>query len=240
MNLEIYSKDPPENYGQMATSKKRDRVFAISISTFGMLSIVIVIYPLFLWVFLTAPNLSAKIDNAPVPHGQVLSQSIVAGQDVQVIKDQDGFSYFVTNYKPQGERPKDFYVSIPKLKIEKARVLVDNLKFDQNLALFPGSALPGEIGNAFITGHSVLPQFFNPKDYHTIFSNLSDLEIGDIITVDFNGQTYSYVVQYKKIVDPKDTSVLAPISKNAKNLTLMTCVPPGTRIQRMVVVTGLI
>ena len=240
MSLDIYTKDPPQEHESLESYKKRDRFFALSISTLGMVVVVFAVWPIFIWIFNVAPSLTLKINNVPVPKDQVLSESVVNDQNIQVISDPDGFSYFVTNYQPQGPRPKDFYISIPKLKIENAHVLVDSLKFDQNLTLFPGSALPGEIGNSFITGHSVLPQFFNAKDYKTIFSNLPDLEIGDVITVDTNGQTYNYVVQYKKIVDPKDTSVLKPISPSAKNLTLMTCVPPGTSLKRMVVVTGLI
>ena len=129
---------------------------------------------------------------------------------------------------------------IPKLKIKDARAKVDSLDFYNNLSHFPGSALPGEIGNSFITGHSVLPQFNDPKNYKAIFTKLSDLEVGDDVIVQMSGQTFHYVVQYAKVVDPRDTSVLAPISQSGRNLTLMSCVPPGTSTKRLVVITSLI
>ncbi|MBI2012473.1 sortase, partial [Candidatus Curtissbacteria bacterium] len=160
--------------------------------------------------------------------------------NVQVVADPDGFSYFTTDYKPQNPRPKEFYLTVPKLKIKGAKVLVDNLNFYKNLSHFPGSAIPGEAGNSFITGHSVLPQFADPEDYRAIFTKLSDLEIGDDVVVEIEGRTLHFTVQYAKVVDPHDTSVLAPISPSGRNLTLMTCVPPGTNSKRLVVITSLI
>ena len=103
-----------------------------------------------------------------------------------------------------------------------------------------GTALPGDVGNSFITGHSVLPQFADPENYRAIFTKLSDLEIGDDVQVTMAGQNFHYTVGYSKIVDPRDLSVLAPISANGRNLTLMTCVPPGTSSKRLVVITSLI
>ena len=115
------------------------------------------------------------------------------------------------------------------------------MKFDQNLAHFPGTAIPGEVGNAFITGHSVLPQFADPKNYRAIFTKLSDLEVGDDVYVEMpDNSTLHFSVQYSKVVDPRDLSVLLPISATGRNLTLMTCVPPGTNIKRLVVITSLI
>ncbi len=239
MSLSIYAKDPQESYDLLAKSKKNDRFFAAMISLVGIFSIIFAVLPILIWNIKFAPFLKSNIEEAPVPQGFVLGQN-AQNVSVQVVKDADGFSYFSTDYKPSGNRPKNFYISIPKLKIDKATVNVDTLVFFDNLSHFPGSALPGEVGNVFITGHSVLPQFTDTKNYRTIFSKLPDLEIGDIVDVNLNGQNYQYVVQYKKVVDPNDLSVLAPISKNAKNLTLMTCVPPGTSLQRMVVITSLI
>lgn len=238
MSLSIYTKEPQESYDLLERAKRNDRLFASLISLVGIFSIIFAVLPILIWNIKFAPFLKSSTGEAPVPQGLVLGQNMA--NNIQVVKDADGFSYFATNYKPSGNRPKNFYISIPKLKIDNATVSVDTLVFYDNLSHFPGSALPGEVGNVFITGHSVLPQFTDTKNYRTIFSKLPDMEIGDVIDVNLNGQYYQYVVQYKKIVDPKDLSVLAPISKNAKNLTLMTCVPPGTSLQRMVVITSII
>ena len=240
MTLAIYIKDDQNLEEIVNRSKKRDKIFSAAISSIGLASIVFAAWPILAWQLFTVPFISTTVKNVPIPNGQILSLQSSIFQNVQVAKDSDGFTYFTTNYKPKGYRPKEFSVSIPKLKINSAKAAVDSLDFYKNLSHFPGSALPGEVGNVFITGHSVLPQFTDTSNYQTIFSKLSDLEIGDVINVESEEKNYQYVVQYKKIVDPHDLSVLGPISKNAKNLTLMTCVPPGTSLKRMVVITSLI
>lgn len=241
MSLALYIKENPgQAFANKIKKKKRDRFFAVAISLLGLSSILFASWPFFVWNFELIPQLSAKIENAPIPKGEVLSTKTTLLRDVQVARDTDGFSYFTTNFRPSGNRPEEFYLTIPKLEITGAIVKTDTIKFYDNLGLFPGSALPGEEGNAFITGHSVLPQFNDPTNYREIFTNLPKLEIGDTVFAQVQGKTYQYVVQYKKVVDPSDTSVLAPIARGAKTLTLMTCVPPGTSFKRLIVVTSLI
>lgn len=238
MTLAIYIKDPPKPANKK--TRKKDRYFYLLISLVGLSSIIFAVWPYFLWQLTTARRLTAKVEDFPIPQAEVLSASQIQATNIQVVKDPDGFSYFTTTYKPQGNRPKEFYVTIPKLKIENAKAKVDSLDFKNNLSHFPGSALPGEIGNAFITGHSVLPQFNDPNDYGAIFTKLDGLEVGDEVYAQIRDQRFKYVVQYSKVVNPQDTSVLQPLSSQGKNLTLMTCVPPGTSTKRLVVITSLI
>lgn len=255
MSLQIYSKDPPIFYPPK--NKRVDRYFYAFIGSVGIIAIIFAAWPFFVWQVATLPRLSSKVEDIPVPKSEVLSSSTAVVADVQVVKDPDGFSYFVpTNLsrnlsahsglssesktERSGDRPQEFSISIPKIKIKNATAKVDSLNFRKTLAHFPGTALPGEVGNSFITGHSVLPQFNDPNNYKAIFTKLDNLEIGDKISVEIEGKKYQYIVQYSKVVDPRDTSVLAPISESGKNLTLMTCVPPGTNIKRLVVITSLI
>jgi len=65
-----------------------------------------------------------------------------------------------------------YTASIPSLSIKNATVSIGGEDLSQNLIQYPGTALPGKIGNTVIFGHSVLPQFFNPKNYLSIFSTL--------------------------------------------------------------------
>jgi sortase A len=220
--------------------KNRDRGFYALVTILGLAAISFAVWPYIAWQLKTLPRLTTKVEEVPIPRGLVLSQKSALEANVQVVQEADGFSYFATTYKPQGPRPAEFTISVPRLKIKNAKVLVDNLDFYKNLSHFPGSALPGEVGNSFITGHSVLPQFNDPKNYRAIFTKLSDLEVGDDVIVEIGGQKFHYTVQYSKVVDPHDLSVLSPISENGKNLTLMSCVPPGTSTKRLVVVTSLI
>lgn len=237
MAIALYIKKTPKALRPKVRNKKRERFFAIFIITVGVCSALYVALPYAIWQLKTVPKLTARIDEAPVPTGDVLSQTTTV-ENVEIVKDPDGFSYFSTN--PTNPRTGEFVITIPQLDIEDAIVKIDSLKFDQNLSLFPGTALPGEIGNTFITGHSVLPQFADPGNYRAIFTKLGDLEIGDDIFIEMDGKKYHYIVQYSKVVDPRDISVLNPISDSGRNLTLMTCVPPGTNLKRLVVVTTLI
>ena len=234
----VYIKAPPGH--EEKKRKIRERSFSYLMLFTGIAAVAFAVWPLLTWQFVTLPKLTAKVEEFPLPSGKVISQGKVAGANIQVVQEDDGFSYFVTDFKPEGKRPQEFLISIPKLEIEKAKVEVDAVRFDKNLALFPGSAIPGDVGNSFITGHSILPQFSDPKNYGAIFTKLPELEIGDEVLVDLGDRTFRFVVQYAKVVEPDDLSVLGPITQNGRNLTLMTCVPPGTNTKRLVVITSLI
>ena len=188
-------------------------------------------------VYFFTPTLSYLVKNG-VGRGDFkppTSQNVqgVSEQGIFVQKEEN-FSYFVSRdsrlYPYQ-----EFRLSVPKLKIEDAKVTVNSLEFKKSLAHLPGSALPGEVGNIFITGHSLLSQFFDPENYLTIFSTLPELEVGDQIIVEAAGIVYDYQVVKVFAVDPSDLSVIASPDNANKYLSLMTCVPVGIGNQRLIV-----
>lgn len=120
-----------------------------------------------------------------------------------------------------------FYtISIPQLGIENATVQIGGDDLSKHLIQYPGTALPGKVGNAVIFGHSILPRFYDPKNYISIFSTLPVLEKGSEVVVNFDGITYTYRVESKFEVLPTDLQVLDQNSHDSY-LTLVTCVPPG-------------
>jgi sortase A len=127
-----------------------------------------------------------------------------------------------------------YYLSIPKLKIDSAQVIIGSMDLKKSLIQYPQTALPGQLGNAVVFGHSVLPQFFNPKSYLTIFSTLYRLNQGDEIKAKFDNVDYTYKVEEMYEVQPTDLSVLEQ-RFDAKYLTLITCSPPGTYLRRLVI-----
>lgn len=136
--------------------------------------------------------------------------------------------------------PDYFQITIPKLKIEDALVKTefDGASPDEFIGHYKGSALPGTEGDAFIYGHSVLPWFFNPKNYKTIFSTLGDLEVGDEIIINYNGKELAYSVEEKITVSPNDVNPISgwkPEYLNESTITLMTCWPAGTKTNRLLV-----
>jgi LPXTG-site transpeptidase (sortase) family protein len=93
---------------------------------------------------------------------------------------------------------------------------------------------PGELGNSVIFGHSA-NNILNKGKYKFAFVLLRKLELGDTFYVQKDSKRYAYRVFEKKIVPPTDISVLNPTSKPA-TMTLITCDPPGTALNRLVVV----
>lgn len=133
---------------------------------------------------------------------------------------------------------KKYDLSIPKLNIKKARVVVGGEDLTKSLVHYLPQSLPGEYGNVAIFGHSTLPQLYNPKDYKTIFTYLSSLEKGDKIYVNIGELEYQYEITTSFIVKPSEISVLEQ-KKDASYLTLITCTPPGTYWERLVVTAKL-
>lgn len=125
-----------------------------------------------------------------------------------------------------------YTLSIPKLRIVDALVKISGDDLNKSLIHYGGTGLPGEYGTAVIFGHSVLPQFYNPSNYKTIFSTLPTLQPGDDIFVRFDGIDYRYVVYEMVVTEAND---LAPLAQRFDDsyVTLITCVPPGTYWKRL-------
>lgn len=102
---------------------------------------------------------------------------------------------------------------------------------------YPGTALPGEMGNVFITGHSS-NVFWESSTYNTVFALLPKLKEGDDIFITFNQREYHYRVISKREVYPDNVSILE--QGENKQLTLMTCSPVGTNLRRLVVTADLV
>jgi len=129
---------------------------------------------------------------------------------------------------------KKYSLSIPKLNIKDAKVIVGGEDLSKSLIHYLPKSLPGEYGNVVIFGHSTLPQLYNPKNYKTIFTYLPSLEKGDRIYVKLKDITYEYEIYEMFVIEPSEISVLEQ-QKDASYLTLITCVPPGTYWKRLVI-----
>lgn len=198
---------------------------AVILLSLGVFILTYTSLPLFMWYAFYLPKIESSDIISPIAQ---MPQSLWQDKEEQVTKRET--SSFTNQNQDQL-----FYLSIPKLNIKDAQVKVGSRDFFTNLAQYPGSALPGEQGNVFIVGHSVLPQFYNPKNYLTIFSTLYELEKGDKVFLFYAGREYLYQIETLKVVDPNDVWVLAPPDRFGRWLTLFTCTPPGLKSQRLVV-----
>jgi LPXTG-site transpeptidase (sortase) family protein len=64
---------------------------------------------------------------------------------------------------------------------------------------------------------------------------LHQLVKGDTFYLTYGGKVYVYQVIDRKIVPPTDVAVLNDTERKAATATLITCDPPGTSINRLVV-----
>jgi sortase A len=129
---------------------------------------------------------------------------------------------------------KEYQVSIPKINVADAVVKVGGEDLSQSLIHYIPTTMPGELGNVAIFGHSSLPQLYNVKDYKTIFTYLPSLDKGDKVYVRIGDIKYEYEIYDMFVVKPDQVSVLEQ-KYDASYLTLITCVPPGTYWNRLIV-----
>lgn len=95
-----------------------------------------------------------------------------------------------------------------------------------------GTATPGTVGNVFVTGHSS-NYAWAPGRYKSVFALLGKVSVGDIVYLKYQNNTFAYKVYEQDIIKPNDTSVLEQGQKSI--LTLMTCTPVGTSLNRLIV-----
>lgn len=144
------------------------------------------------------------------------------------------------------EYSENMYITIEGIGIKDIRITpnVDSsseeiydkfLKY--GLAHFRGTPLPGDGGNSFIYGHSAVESFFSNHSNlpETIFTKLDDIDIGNEVSIDRDGEVIKYVVRNKRIVSPDDFSILKT-QGDKETLTMMTCWPLGVGTKRLVVV----
>ncbi len=99
---------------------------------------------------------------------------------------------------------------------------------------YPRTALPGYMGNVFITGHSSYYQS-DPGKYKDVFARLTELEVGDAYVVYHNNKKYTYRIYEDKIVWPQEVNVLDQ-PQDREISSLMTCWPVNTNRQRRIFV----
>lgn len=104
-------------------------------------------------------------------------------------------------------------IEIPRLDVAAVvREGVDAQTLRRAVGHVPGTAFPGEKGNAALAGH---------RD--TFFRGLRSVQTGDSVRVVAPSGTFEYKVESMKIVTPKDVGVLDDTDQPV--LTLVTCYP---------------
>ena len=141
---------------------------------------------------------------------------------------------------------KDFAVVIEKIGVNAP--VVKNVSvtekdeyfkaLDKGIAHAITSSTPDRGGNTYLFAHSSI-NFWQIGKYANIFNLLRKLDNDDKINVFYEGKRYQYAVIGKEVVAgfntyPLTRQVLEPI------VTLQTCYPPGTTLNRLVVTAKLV
>jgi len=199
------------------------KLIALFLGLLGLAFLVISLAPIVLYEIESRQKYPILI--SPISDKSSLAEKFsLKGKDYT--KASNWFEGGVEEEKFASDKITFYTISIPKLRIEDATVSIGGEDLSKSLIQYPGTALPGEIGNSVIFGHSILPIFFNPKNYLSIFSTLPKLDKGDKVYVNFDGILYTYQVETMFEVYPNNIEILEQNPSNSY-LTLVTCVPPG-------------
>jgi sortase A len=132
---------------------------------------------------------------------------------------------------------------IPKINVDVPVIYDVGNDYDSQMAAMvngvahfavPGaSSHPGQVGNTVLAGHSS-NDLFDSGNYKFIFAQLDKLTVGDTIYVNYKSTRYTYTVTKKQVVAPSEIDKLT-FKTTKPILTLLTCTPLGTSINRLLV-----
>ena len=137
---------------------------------------------------------------------------------------------------PQPIAPPDPNADEPLVeigRIEIPRISVDRPVYegitlgtlDAGPGHWPGSALPGQIGNVVVAGHRV--------SHSGPFRNIDQLQPGDEVVLTTADGRFVYVVSGSEVVEPTAIEVIEQTP--AATATLFACHPPGSTKYRYIV-----
>lgn len=238
----IYRKAPA---GRIEQSGKLAKAASMVMIILGAMTIGGVIGPIIGYFTIVSPRLnSGRNLISPLPSAtgfQVLGTNSFSPSVYQQLDYTKPENWFPEAGYPNQNISKitSYSISIPKIRIDNMTVTIGGTDLSKTLIQYPGTANPGELGAPVIFGHSILRQFYNPKNYISIFSTIMTLSPGDEINIRFDGVAYAYRVIDKIEVKPEDIQILEQ-KYNGRYLKLVTCVPEGTYLRRGVVIAELI
>lgn len=117
-------------------------------------------------------------------------------------------------------------IAIPKLGIDTP--LLEGVRLttlDNGPGPWPGSAMPGEVGNIVVAGHRT--------SHAAPFRDLDQLVAGDVVEFPAAAGLIEYTVTGTQIIDLDAIRIIDPT--DTPTATLFACHPPGSTRQRIVV-----
>lgn len=154
-----------------------------------------------------------------------------------------GFGDLISQTKAEDYGLDPFFsVYVPKINA-KARVIANvnagnqaeyTRSLQDGVAHAAGTNFPGQDKLIYLFSHST-DSPLNFARYNAVFYLLRKLEPGDKVIIFFMGQEYTYIVEERLITEANDNSWILDKGQGEK-LILQTCDPPGTSINRLIIV----
>jgi sortase A len=125
---------------------------------------------------------------------------------------------------------------IPRLGAGYAPVIVEGVgeaQLQEGPGHYPGTAMPGEIGNFVVSGHRTT--------YGKPFNELDELQPGDPVVVEISDRYYVYRMTRSEVVAPTRLDVTYPVPEQAGEaptsalMTMTTCNPKYSATTRLIV-----
>lgn len=137
---------------------------------------------------------------------------------------------------PRPLAPPDPHADEPLVeigRIEIPRIALDRPLFegitlgtlDAGPGHWPGSAMPGQIGNVVVAGHRV--------SHTRPFRDIDQLQQGDEVVLTTADGRFVYVVSGSEVIEPEGIHIIEQTP--AATATLFACHPPGSTTHRYVV-----
>jgi sortase A len=136
-----------------------------------------------------------------------------------------------TPLPPPGPRDPEPYIELGMIEIPKIGLnepLLNGISLtilDQGPGHWPGTAAPGQLGNAVVAGHRT--------SHGKEFGKLDELVPGDEVIFTMPEGRFVYLVRETTIVKPDAMYIIE--QTYAKTATLFACHPPGSTRERIVV-----
>jgi len=223
---------------QAELDKRTQKIAQQMINTgIGMVFVSVVIF-----VLVFSPILKEELKYLGGSSRDITSDDIVFKSDYDLSAELSD-EFFEPKLIPADE---DFSIIVPKINANSK--VIENVdpynsaeyqvRLTEGVAHAKGTSLPNEPGNTFLFAHSS-DNFYNANRYNSVFYLLNKLENGDIFYIVKDRTLYEYSVTEKSIVSPDHIEYLTGTSSE-QTATLMTCWPPGTTSQRLVLVGNLV
>jgi sortase A len=102
----------------------------------------------------------------------------------------------------------------------------------QRIGHYPGSSMPGEVGNFALAAHRTT--------YGAPFNRLAELQVGDAIVIETENGWYTYRFRNLQYVKPDEVEILLPVPQRPevpagdRFITLTSCSPMYSMTERIV------